>query len=101
LIKTLPEGLQTKVFPEGRQLSSSDAQKILLARSIIRKPKVLFYEDPTNAMDENLANEIIDFITSDKNNWTLVVSSANPYWDIKCNRKIAMQAGRVILDTKK
>jgi ABC-type bacteriocin/lantibiotic exporter with double-glycine peptidase domain len=101
LIKTLPEGLKTKVFPEGRQLSSSYAQKILLARSIIRKPKILFYEDPTDSMDEKVANEIIDFITSDKNNWTIIVSSKNPYWSTKCNRKITMQAGQVILDTKK
>ncbi|MEZ7497561.1 ATP-binding cassette domain-containing protein [Flavobacterium sp. Arc3] len=101
LIKTLPEGLNTKVFPEGRQLSSSNAQKILLARSIIHKPKILFYEDPTDAMDENVANEIIDFITSDKNNWTIIVSSKNPYWNTKCNRNITMQGGKVLLDTKK
>lgn len=101
LIKTLPQGLNTKVFPEGRQLSSSNAQKILLARSIIHKPKILFYEDPTDAMDEKVANEIIDFITSDKNNWTIIVSSKNPYWNTKCNRNITMQGGQVLLDTKK
>jgi ABC-type bacteriocin/lantibiotic exporter with double-glycine peptidase domain len=101
LVKTLPQGLKTKVFPEGRQLSSSNAQKILLVRSIIHKPKILFYEDPTNAMDEKVANEIIDFITSDKNNWTIIVSSKNPYWDTKCNRKITMQGGQVLFDTKK
>jgi ABC-type bacteriocin/lantibiotic exporter with double-glycine peptidase domain len=101
LLKTLPEGLKTKVFPEGRQLSSSNAQKILLARSIIRKPKILFYEDPTDTMDEKIANEIIDFLTSDKNNWTIIVSSKNPYWNTKCNRKITMQGGEILLDTKK
>jgi len=101
LIKTLPNGLNTKVFPEGRQLSSSNAQKILLARSIIHKPKILFYEDPTDAMDETVANEIIDFITADKNSWTIIVSSKNPYWNTKCNRNITMQGGQVLLDTKK
>ena len=101
LIKTLPNGLNTKIFPEGRQLSSSNAQKILLARSIIHKPKILFYEDPTDTMDEKLANEIIDFITSDKNNWTIIVSSKNPYWKTKCNREITMQNGEILIDTKK
>ena len=100
LIKTLPEGLNTKIFPEGRQLSSSNAQKILLARSIIHKPKILFYEDPTDTMDENVANEIIDFITSDKNNWTVIVSSKNPYWKTKCNREIIMENGVIIQDSK-
>ena len=61
-IKTLPEGLETKIFPDGRQLSSSNAQKILLARSIVNKPKILFYEDPLDKMDEKASQEIIDFI---------------------------------------
>jgi ABC-type bacteriocin/lantibiotic exporter with double-glycine peptidase domain len=99
-IKSLPKGLETRIFPEGKQLSSSNAQKMLLARSIILKPKILFYEDPTDYMDEVVANEIIDFITSDKNKWTIIVSSKNPYWKTKCNRSITMQNGAVQLDLK-
>ncbi|MBP6549608.1 MAG: ATP-binding cassette domain-containing protein [Flavobacterium sp.] len=99
-IKSLPKGLETRIFPEGKQLSSSNAQKLLLARSIIHKPKILFYEDPTDNMDEKVANEIIDFITSDKNKWTIIVSSKNPYWKTKCNRSITMQNGAIQLDLK-
>lgn len=99
-IKSLPKGLETRVFPEGRQLSSSNAQKVLLARSIIHKPKILFYEDPTDMMDEKVANEIIDFITSEKNKWTIIVSSKNPYWRTKCNRRIIMNNGAIQLDLK-
>ena len=99
-IKSLPKGLDTRIFPEGKQLSSSNAQKILLARSIIHRPKILFYEDPTDNMDEKVANEIIDFITSDTNKWTVIVSSKNPYWKTKCSRKITMQNGFIQLDSK-
>ena len=99
-VKSLPKGLETRVYPEGKQLSSSNAQKVLLARSIIHKPKILFYEDPTDKMDEKVANEIIDFITSEKNKWTIIVSSKNPYWKTKCNRNIIMQNGTIQLDTK-
>jgi ABC-type bacteriocin/lantibiotic exporter with double-glycine peptidase domain len=97
-IKSLPKGLDTLVFPESKQLSSSNAQKILLARSVIRKPKILFYEDPTSTMDEAEANEIIDFITSKNNKWTIIVSSKNPHWKTKCNRKITMEKGTIQLD---
>jgi len=100
-IKLLPKGLDTHIYPEGRQLSSSNAQKILLARSIIHRPKILFYEDPTDTMDENVANEIIDFITSDKNKWTVIVSSKNPHWKTKSTRQITMQNGIILLDQKK
>jgi ABC-type lipoprotein export system ATPase subunit len=68
---------------------------VLLARSIIHKPKILFYEDPTDVMDEDIAKEIIDFITSDKHKWTIIVSSKNPYWKTKCTRNIIMDNGIV------
>ena len=100
-IKTLPKGLDTKIFPEGKELSSSNAQKILLARSIIHKPNILFYEEPTDKMDIKVANEIIDFILSGKNKWTVIVVSQNPHWSTKCTREITMQKGTVLLDTKK
>ena len=99
-IKSLPKSLDTLIFPEGKQLSSSNIQKILLARSIIHKPKVLFYEDPTDTMDENVANEIIDFITAKEHSWTIIVSSKNPYWKTKSNRVITMQDGKIVQDSK-
>ena len=99
-IKSLPKGLDTKIYPEGRQLSSSNAQKILLARSIVDKPKILFYEDALDRMDTDVAREIIDFLTSSENKWTLIVSSKNPYWKEKCTRTITMQEGKISNDTK-
>ena len=100
LIKTLPLGLDTKIFPEGKQLSSSNLKKILLARSIIKQPKILFYEDPTDDMDEHIATEIIDFITTDSHNWTVIAASKNPYWKTKCTRQITIEKGTIAFDSK-
>lgn len=97
-IKSLPNGLDTKIFPNGHQLSSSNAQKIVLARSIVNKPKILFYEDPLDKIDAQATKEIIDFITDPKHNWSILVSSKNNYWDEKCNRKITMNKGKIIAD---
>ena len=100
-IKSLPKGLDTKIYPEGKQLSSSNAQKVLLARSIINRPKILFYEDVLDKMDNDAAKEVINFITSKENKWTLIVSSKNDYWKQKCTRNITMSDGKIINDTKK
>jgi ABC-type bacteriocin/lantibiotic exporter with double-glycine peptidase domain len=101
LIKALPNGLNTKIFPEGKQLSSSNARKILLARSIIHKPKILFYENPTDNMDEDVANQIIDFILSPENKWTVIVSSKNERWKSSCSRVITLDNGKIIAEIKK
>ena len=100
-IKTLPDGLETLIFPEGKQLSSSNAQKILLARCILGSPKILFLEDPTDKMDNDVAKSVIDFITDKKNKWTVIVSSKNSYWNSSCQREIEMQNGIILSDIKK
>ncbi|QYJ68595.1 peptidase domain-containing ABC transporter [Flavobacterium litorale] len=99
-IKTLPQGLDTRIYPEGRQLSASNAQKIMLARNIIHKPKILFLEDPTDKMDETTAKGIVDFLFDDEHDWTVVVSSVNRYWKSKCTRQIMMGNGEIVEDIK-
>jgi ABC-type bacteriocin/lantibiotic exporter with double-glycine peptidase domain len=97
-IKSLPDGLDTMIFPEGRQLSSSNAQKIILARSIVNQPKILFYEDPLDKMDDEASMKIIDFLTDSNNKWTLIVTSKNPYWKEKCSRVIEIHEGQISND---
>ncbi len=99
-IKSLPEGLNTKIFPEGKQISSSNAQKILLARSIVHKPAILFYEDPTDRLDTEAAAVLIDFIFAPQNPWTVIVSSANVHWQAKATRQITLENGTIINDSK-
>jgi ABC-type bacteriocin/lantibiotic exporter with double-glycine peptidase domain len=100
-IKSLPQGLNTKIYPEGKQLSSSNAQKILLARSIITRPKILFLEEPFDKMDDSTAHDMIDFITNTQQKWALVITSKNLYWDGKCSRIIQMRQGKIYNDLKK
>lgn len=99
-IKTLPEGLDTHLYPEGRQLSASNAQKVMLARVIISRPNVLLLEDPTDKIDTETARKIIDFLMSPQNNWTVIVSSVNSYWENSCNRQIVMENGEIVEDKK-
>jgi ABC-type bacteriocin/lantibiotic exporter with double-glycine peptidase domain len=99
-IKKLPLGLDTQIYPDGRQLTSSVTRRIMLARAIVTKPKVLFLEDPTDSMDDEKARKIIDFLFAPEHNWTVVVSSVNDYWKERCNRQIEMEKGEIINDIK-
>lgn len=89
-IKNLPKGLDTHLFPQGKQINSSVIQKIILARCIINNPKLLFLEEPIDKTDEKTAKEIIDFLTSPENHWTLVVIAKHPYWKEKCTKTISL-----------
>jgi ABC-type bacteriocin/lantibiotic exporter with double-glycine peptidase domain len=99
-VKRLPQGLDTPVNPDGRQLTRSVVQKIMIARAIVSRPKVLILEEPTISMDTESARKIIDFLVSAENNWTIIVSSVDDNWKKACNRQIEMDNGEISNDIK-
>lgn len=98
-IKNFPDGLDTKIHPNGKRLSDSDIKKILLARCIMHKPKVLFLEDPTDKMDDETSEKIVKFLTQEPG-WTLIIASNKDIWKENCDRMIALENGRIINDSK-
>ncbi|PAM96674.1 ABC transporter ATP-binding protein/permease [Flavobacterium sp. IR1] len=99
-IKTFPNGLENQIHPDGGELSASDIQKILLARSIVNKPNILFLEDPVDKMDELTSSKIVDFLFSEEHNWTVIVTSKSDIWMDKCNRMITIDDGKITNDIK-
>ena len=100
IVKRLPNGLDTIINSDGRHLTRSVIQKILIARAIISRPKVLFLEEPTISMDPSASRQIIDFLVSPENSWTIIVSSIDEYWKKACNREIDMNNGEIVRDIK-
>ncbi len=94
-IKTLPNGLNTVIFPDGKQLSSSNIQKILLARCVLHKPRILFLENPTDKMDVTTSQEIIAFLMDPNQKWTVVATSNNKNFNANSNRVITMEKGKI------
>lgn len=94
-IKTLPNGLNTVIFPDGKQLSSSNIQKILLARCILHKPRILFLENPTDKMDVATSQEIITFLMDPNQKWTVIATSNNKNFSANSNRVITMEKGKI------
>ncbi|MTE27983.1 peptidase domain-containing ABC transporter [Winogradskyella ouciana] len=95
-IKESPQGLNTVLYPEGKQISFSVAKKIVLARAIVDKPRVLILEDPLEQFEENEVKKIIDFLTNDANPWTLIVVSTNNDWSNNCTQAITLNKGEII-----
>ncbi|WP_420320584.1 peptidase domain-containing ABC transporter [Flagellimonas sp.] len=95
-VKEQPQGLNTILYPEGRQIPHAISKKIVLARSIVRKPKLLILKDPLDQFGEVEAEKIMDFLTHPENGWALVIVSENPKWTQRCGRIITMENGKLI-----
>lgn len=52
-IEALPLGYNTKIGSEGNGLSTGQKQRLLIARSVYKNPKFLFFDEATSALDAN------------------------------------------------
>ncbi|WP_223034433.1 peptidase domain-containing ABC transporter [Hanstruepera marina] len=99
-IKEQDEGLQTILHPEGRQMSYTTSKKIILARAIVNKPKVLILEDPLDQFSAHETTKIINFLTHKNQPWALIVVSSNPEWETVCDQIIELENGNIKSNTK-
>ncbi|MBS9462408.1 ATP-binding cassette domain-containing protein [Flagellimonas sp. 389] len=95
-VKDQPQGLNTVLYPEGKQIPYTVSKKIVLARSIVTKPKLLILKDPLDQFGDDESTEIMDFLTDSSNGWALVIVSKNPKWVTRCGRIITMENGKLI-----
>lgn len=86
-------GVNCQVDSGGRRLPRSIIQKLMIARIIVTKPKLILMEDPLQFVEESEKKEIIDLVM-DNPDWTVIVVSDFHYWESKCSQVINMQPNR-------
>ncbi|WP_203255790.1 peptidase domain-containing ABC transporter [Hyunsoonleella ulvae] len=94
-IKDQQNGLNTILYPDGKQMSYTLSKKIVLARAILKQPKVLILEDALDRFNKKETDAIIDYLTHKDRPWALVVVSSSDAWLNKCSEIITLEQGRI------
>ena len=95
-IKDMTLGLDTPISADGQGVSGGQRQRILMARALIRKPKILFLDEATSALD-NISQHIIARNLAQMN-CTRITIAHRMSTIRECNRIIVLKDGRVAED---
>ena len=72
---SLPDGYETIVGERGLKLSGGEKQRVAIARTFLKNPKILFFDEATSALDSSTEKEIqknLENMSKDKT--TLIIS---------------------------
>lgn len=73
VVKKLPNNIDTLVGKGGINFSKGEIQRIALARILLRKPSIIWLDEPTASLDEETEMYIIDTIVTIKNEMSCLV----------------------------
>lgn len=94
-INALPEGLNTSVVSGGKGLTSSLINKIILARCLAKKPRLLILNDFFQNFPRPERLRLMSKLAKPQQPWTLVVVSNDPLIMATCDRVIVMENGSI------
>ena len=97
-VKNLRKGLNSELDAGGQNISESIITKIILARSIASRPRLLLITDHFGVLEPHECEGIMDFLVDPANPWTLVIVSNHAGIASRCRRIVLMKNGEIIED---
>ena len=87
----LPDGLNTALQTNGAPLSSSQAVRLMLARAIVGRPRLLLIDGTLDSLSDETVGDVLENLSKENAPWTLLVTSG---------RRAVMEACDRVVDLK-
>ena len=95
-VMALPDAYETMVGERGLKLSGGEKQRVAIARTILKRPKILLFDEATSALDTHTEREIqksLDQVSVDR---TTLVIAHRLSTVIHADEILVLEAGRVV-----
>lgn len=94
-VQRLPEGIYTKLGERGRGLSEGQAQRIAIARALLRQAPIMLLDEATSALDVATERQVLRNIMQQTQNKTCIVATHRPSVLSMCSRVYRVMQTRV------
>lgn len=94
-VNRLPDGINSKVGERGGGFSEGQAQRLSIARALIRKSSILLLDEATSALDVFTERQVLRNIMSMGYARTCIVTTHRPSVLTMCNRVYKIDKGTV------
>ncbi|TPE45032.1 ABC transporter ATP-binding protein [Pontibacter mangrovi] len=95
-VHSLPDGLHAYLTGGSMRLPGSVARKIVLARSLVQRPKLLIVDNFWAGMAKKDKMELLRLLTSPQFDWTMIIVSNDREVMRLCDRTLLLQDGRLV-----
>ena len=99
-VKTLDQGIYTRIGDRGIRLSGGQRQRIGIARALYAEPEVLILDEATSALDNETEAAVMESIDSLHGKTTLIIIAHRLSTIQNCDKVYAVEEGKIVLKEK-
>ncbi|MDH5376794.1 MAG: ABC transporter ATP-binding protein/permease [Gammaproteobacteria bacterium] len=95
-VTALPEGYETLVGERGLKLSGGEKQRVAIARTILKNPRILIFDEATSALDSKSEKAILAALKEIAQNHTTLVIAHRLSTVIDADTILVMENGAIV-----
>ncbi len=92
-VLNLPDGLNTVLQTNGAPLTHSQAIRLMLARAIVGRPRLLLIDGTLDSLPDNVITRVLPRLIADETPWTLLVATGKRAIMAVCDRVVDLSGG--------
>ncbi len=95
-IESLPEGYATVVGERGLKLSGGEKQRIAIARMVLKKPRIMVFDEATSSLDSQSEQNILSALNRVSSGVTTLVIAHRLSTVVDADEILVMREGRIV-----